>query len=123
MCPFCVKNGMVKILFKNKKAYLIQVLDRNGQVVPGCYFIIPKIHVESVLDLPDDWHRYYKDLLRRALELGLVPDHNGTYNEGRRAGQRVPHVHIWLVSRDEGENEPSYELGLVGMRDKLNQKK
>jgi diadenosine tetraphosphate (Ap4A) HIT family hydrolase len=118
-CPFCVENGAVNILAENDKAYLTRVVT-NSTVVPGCYLIIPKEHVESVLGLPDDWHRYYKDLLGVISE-EVSGHHNGSYNDGASAGQRVAHVHFWVINRNERADQKSHGLGLAALRDLVNQ--
>ena len=121
-CPFCIENGMVKVLEATEEAYLIATLDRNGEVLPGCYFIIPKEHVEDVLMLPDAWWRSVKQLAPRIP--GISEAHfNMYFNQGEVAGQRVRHVHMWVVLRTESETMPSYGLGLAALVRRANQSK
>jgi diadenosine tetraphosphate (Ap4A) HIT family hydrolase len=119
-CPFCPENGKVKILFQNETAYLIAVLDSEGKVMTGCYFIIPKMHITSVRNLPAGWQESVNQLL------GKIPDivdgrqpFNLSYNEGEAAGQRVAHVHMWVILRDDDESLPSYGLGLNALINKV----
>ncbi len=121
-CPFCTENGKVNILFQNDTAYLIAVLDGEGKVMPGCYFIIPKMHIESVRQLPAGWQESVNQLL------GKIPDiahgrrpFNLSYNEEQAAGQRVPHVHMWVIMRSHDSTLPSYGLGLAALISKIDQ--
>ena len=117
-CPFCVENGMVAIIAQTDRAYLIAV--RNGaEVVTGCFFIIPKQHVESVLDLPDDWQAVFNELLWQAPGIS-GSSFNVSYNSGRAAGQRVAHVHAWVVLRSGEEGKPSHELGFAALIRNIN---
>lgn len=117
-CPFCVENGRVKVLQKNEEAFLVAALDSEGRLMPGCYLIIPLQHVESVTQLPDTWHAHLADLLQCIPEYGPDVCFNVSYNQGKAAGQRVPHVHAWVVFRNGEEGTQAYELGLKTLIDR-----
>lgn len=120
-CPFCLENRKVRIILQTENAYLIAPIGVNGECMTGCYLIIPKQHVESALDMPDNWHAEVKELVR------MTPEYiqgkrafNISQNQGKDAGQRVNHCHTWLIFR-EGENDKkSYQLGLKALIDLAN---
>ena len=78
-------------------------LDINP-VSDGHTLIVPKVHVERLEDLPPE----HADALFRALYRLLgpiqramgVPATSIGVNNGREAGQLVPHVHIHVIPRD-----------------------
>lgn len=126
-CPFCIENGFVKIIDETEAAYLIQVVkDVDGVMVEqmGRYFIIPKQHMESIMERPDDWTFHEKQLLWRAIvEAGddeqlihtmgdreLTDAMNPSWNNGKWAGQRVKHVHLWVIFRYD-----RLQIGMDGM--------
>jgi diadenosine tetraphosphate (Ap4A) HIT family hydrolase len=118
-CPFCPKNGKVRIMAENAEAYLIAVLEK-GEVLAGCYFIIPKRHVRFIPDLPDNWHVYFTDLLLQIPGMHRDVHYNISLNCGKRAGQMVQHLHWWIVQREGEEGMPSYELGLAKLIRSIN---
>jgi len=75
------------------------------------------MHVESPLDLPDDWWRDVKELLAQ-VPAQLV-DYNLTFNVGREAGQSVKHLHFWVVPRKA--DEPASGKGLGALIEAYNQ--
>lgn len=119
-CPFCTSNGRVKVLAENREAYLTQVLTSGGEPVPDRYFIIPKQHIESILSLPADWHLYFACLLGKVPGVSEGTSYNLSWNLGAAAGQRVKHVHCWVILRANEDSLPSYETGMSGLIDKVN---
>lgn len=113
-CPFCRSNQLLsgEPLAKNGRAYLVE----NNRF-SGSYLIIPEMHVESPLDLPDDWWRDVKELLTQ-VPAQLV-DYNLTFNVGREAGQSVKHLHFWVVPRKA--DEPASGKGLGALIEAYNQ--
>lgn len=112
-CVFCLENGEVKILHENSEGYSVVALDFKKNPVEGCYLIIPKRHIEVVPLLPKSWQATVNELLAKIPEVaGKVP-YNLTYNQGSDAGQRVPHVHAWVIVRQGEQCRSSYQLGLA----------
>jgi diadenosine tetraphosphate (Ap4A) HIT family hydrolase len=97
-CVFCPKNGKVKIIAETKSAYLIMVI-KDGKVLAGCYFIIPKRHIESILGLPKNWQASFTILLEKILEIEGHRQFNVSVNEGEEAGRIVKHCHFWIIIR------------------------
>lgn len=119
-CPFCLANEAVNVVDETVDAYLIKVLDKDGQVMEGCYFIIPKQHVTSVIELPGAFQLSVSTLLKRIPDIAAGAAYNLSYNQGGDAGQRVDHVHAWVVVRKSEQGMASYQLGLVALIAKVN---
>jgi diadenosine tetraphosphate (Ap4A) HIT family hydrolase len=97
-CPFCTENGHVDILARGRGSYLIQAR-RDGNVMEGCYLIIPYAHAKSIAELPLN---FLDDLVRLMPSIPEVADGahpNIVINQGRDAGQRIEHVHAWITVR------------------------
>lgn len=65
------------------------------------YLIIPAQHVESLLDLPDNWWQDFKAMLAQVP--GLTGDYNLSLNYGKDAGQSLKHLHFWVIPRESGK--------------------
>ncbi|MCB9802947.1 HIT domain-containing protein [Candidatus Nomurabacteria bacterium] len=117
-CPFCIKNGKVTILNETEDAYLVVAINSDGIPMQGRYLIIPKQHIESILDLPVNWQNSVAELLRLIPEVQEGAHFNLSYNQGSVAGQRVPHVHGWVIIRHIDEAEGSRGIGLASLINK-----
>jgi len=81
---------------------------RDGYPIsPGHTLIIPKQHVGSFFELSPAEVDAMLDLLRiakRNLDTQFSPDsYNIGINDGPQAGQTVPHVHMHLIPRYQGD--------------------
>lgn len=102
-CPFC-HLAPERIVFANELAV---AFDDGYPVSPGHALAIPRRHVGSwfeltaeeriaVLDLVDHLHaRLVESRAPAAFNIGV--------NDGQAAGQTVPHVHVHLIPRYEGD--------------------
>ena len=77
-------------------------------VTPGHTLVIPMRHVGSFFELGSSERASLLELLdiaKSGLEAGRdVPDgYNIGINDGRAAGQTVPHLHIHLIPRRRGD--------------------
>jgi len=102
-CPFCVLSAS-RVIDENATAVTI----RDGYPVsPGHTLLIPKRHTASFFDLSAKERGDLLALLDRAkLTLGkeLEPHgYNIGINDGPAAGQTVPHLHIHLIPRFNGD--------------------
>lgn len=114
-CPFCPENGKVVIIAQDERGYLVQAIGRQGVVMPGCYLIIPKEHAESLLGLPEEWQAAVNYLLSCVPGMTRESQFNLSYNLGHDAGQRVGHIHAWVIFRGSEESPPSHGLGLAAL--------
>jgi diadenosine tetraphosphate (Ap4A) HIT family hydrolase len=104
-CPFCTLPPD-RIVDQNDLALVI----RDGfPVSPGHTLVIPKRHVGSFFDLSEEEVQSMMALLKAAkitLDEELSPDsYNIGINDGPQAGQTVPHVHMHLIPRYQGDIE------------------
>jgi diadenosine tetraphosphate (Ap4A) HIT family hydrolase len=102
-CLFCALPTN-RIVEENDHAVLI--LD-GFPVSPGHSLVIPKRHVGSFFDVTEVERSALLGLLDRAKDLveqRNKPDgYNVGINDGAAAGQTVPHLHIHLIPRYEGD--------------------
>lgn len=101
-CPFCFANGKVTVLVESELAYATLVKDSP---IENAFFIIPKRHCESIFELPATWTEEMIIVLELLAE--LRPDlyrrsrsFNINLNLGYNAGQRLSHLHFWVIPRD-----------------------
>ena len=102
-CPFC-ELPQDRIVNQNDLAMEI----RDGYPIsPGHTLIIPKQHVGSFFELSPAEVDAMLDLLgiaKRNLDTQFSPDsYNIGINDGPQAGQTVPHVHMHLIPRYQGD--------------------
>lgn len=102
-CPFCTL-GPERILLENENGIAI----RDGfPVSPGHTLIIPKRHAASFFDLAETERTALLKLIDQAkkeLDAEFHPaGYNIGINDGAAAGQTVPHLHIHLIPRYEGD--------------------
>jgi len=98
-CPFCMLPPE-KYLAHNDFGFVLRDL---FPVNPGHTLIIPKRHVGSFFALNRDevdglWQLMHLAKVQIDAEFAPV-DYNIGINDGPRAGQTVPHVHIHLMPR------------------------
>lgn len=104
-CPFCTLPSE-RIVDQNDLALVI----RDGfPVSPGHTLVIPKRHVGSFFELDQDEVESMLALLKAAKVViveEFKPDsYNIGINDGPQAGQTVPHVHMHLIPRYQGDVE------------------
>jgi diadenosine tetraphosphate (Ap4A) HIT family hydrolase len=102
-CVFCTLPRL-RVVDQNDTALSI----RDGYPVsPGHTLLIPKRHAESFFDLSASERFDLLALLDRAklmLDNEFKPQgYNIGVNDGRAAGQTVPHLHVHLIPRFEGD--------------------
>jgi diadenosine tetraphosphate (Ap4A) HIT family hydrolase len=104
-CPFCTLPPE-RIIDSNDLALVI----RDGYPVsPGHTLVIPKRHIGSWFEITTEEQSAMLNLLGRAkavLGEEFKPDgYNIGINDGPTAGQTVPHLHMHLIPRYEGDLE------------------
>jgi len=108
-CPFCsildsdVNN---RVIAQNDLAFVI----RDGYPInEGHTLIIPKRHTGSFFEITDEERNALLSLLDSAksiLDKELKPNsYNIGINDGEAAGQTVPHLHMHLIPRYEGDTD------------------
>ena len=106
-CPFCnINNAKDDIVWESKHS--IAILDRYP-VSTGHTLVIPKRHIKSYFDLTQDevdelWDSVKN--VKEALNYMYEPDgYNIGINIGEAAGQTIPHCHIHVIPRYNGDVE------------------
>lgn len=102
-CPFCTLPAD-RIVASNDLALVV----RDGfPISPGHTLVIPKRHFGSFFEATDEERDAMLTLLDQARhDIGgeLAPDgFNIGINDGAAAGQTVPHLHLHLIPRFEGD--------------------
>jgi diadenosine tetraphosphate (Ap4A) HIT family hydrolase len=103
-CPFCAVADK-PIYLENEVALAIP---DAFPVAPGHTLVVPKPHVVSIFDLSDEEQAAVWKLVaqvRAKLWHDLNPDaFNIGINDGRAAGQTVPHGHVHVIPRHQGDS-------------------
>lgn len=103
-------KGKGEVLAETDGAFLVPSIDAPGVA----WLIEPKEHLEDVLDLPDNWWRMVKDLLPYIPGFFQDPSvFNISINLGPTAGRQLPHLHFWIIRREDGK--PSSGKGLLAL--------
>ena len=102
-CPFCTLPAE-RIVSETQSAIVI----RDGfPITPGHTLVIPRRHVGSFFELTSEEHKEMFVLLTQAkaeLDKEFQPDaYNIGINDGEAAGQTVPHLHMHLIPRYNGD--------------------
>jgi histidine triad (HIT) family protein len=104
-CPFCaIVAGTEAALVVLDDDVAIGFLDQRP-VFPGHVLVVPRVHVETFLDLPPDDVGPLMQRVQRvaaAVEQGLGAD--GSFVAmNNRVSQSVPHLHVHVVPRHRGD--------------------
>lgn len=104
-CPFCTLPPERNVA-RNAHGGVLRDL---YPVSPGHTLVIPWRHVGSFFELTPEERAGLMDLLEAAkasLDAEFKPDaYNVGLNDGPAAGQTVPHCHLHLIPRYEGDVE------------------
>lgn len=103
-CPFCAAS-LQDTAFYADEVYL--AVYNIAPVLPGHSLVLPRAHVESVLDLDDpDLGRFMLFARRVTRLVGRAFAADGfdwTIQDGCSAGQSVPHLHLHVIPRHLGD--------------------
>jgi diadenosine tetraphosphate (Ap4A) HIT family hydrolase len=101
-CPFCRSDRKAVI----ETEFALAVLD-GYPVAEGHTLVIPRRHVASLFDLPEEeqaaiW-RLVADVRRRLADQYRPDGFNIGLNDGQAAGQTVMHAHVHVTPRRRGD--------------------
>jgi histidine triad (HIT) family protein len=104
-CRFCaIVNGEREANVVLEDANTLAFLD-NRPLFPGHSLLVPRNHVDTLVDLPDEvLPELFANarLLARAMESGLGSE--GSFIAiNNRVSQSVPHLHVHVVPRTKGD--------------------
>lgn len=107
-CLFCniiAKQIPAEIVYEDDTS--VAVLDIAPRA-PGHTMVLPKVHVESILDLPDNVVEPVFVAIKKVtamLKKAFAPDgFTIGINQGRAAGQVIDHLHIHVIPRWSSDN-------------------
>ena len=102
-CPLCAET---RILAENELAF---ACPDSNPVSPGHSLIMPKRHVAEYFQATAEEKAAIMaliDEMKNILDAQYHPDgYNIGVNVGKAAGQSVPHIHIHMIPRYEGDME------------------
>ena len=110
LCAFCeiLKNDSQEKRIINQNEHAIAIRD-GFPLSNGHTLLIPKRHTQSFFDLTENERTAILALLdsdKINLDQQYSPDaYNIGINDGKEAGQTVPHLHIHLIPRYKGDVE------------------
>lgn len=104
-CVFCESGEVRKrLIVENTLAWAVPT---NIPIVPGHVLVLPKRCVSTLEELSLEELQACIGLLRSVKEALRktfgVSDFNHAWNEGKEAGQSVPHLHIHVLPRQKGD--------------------
>jgi diadenosine tetraphosphate (Ap4A) HIT family hydrolase len=106
-CPFCSLSSD-RIVAEGD---VVVTLRDSYPVSPGHTLIVPRRHVASFFDTTAEEQAQILEALRaakEALDKELAPaGYNIGVNDGAAAGQTVPHLHVHLIPRYDGDHADS----------------
>jgi len=103
-CPFCaaIESGFASSLGED----LFLLLDAFP-VTEGHTLFVPRLHVSRAAELPAGMLAALFEAAasegERMRASGLCDDFNLGLNDGPRAGQTIPHLHVHLIPRRSGD--------------------
>lgn len=99
-CPFC-RSELKEYVFFESENFLATY--NIAPILPGHSLVIPKKHIESLLDLSDKELFEFVSLGRSVVKILTkafdTDSFNWTIQEKPAAGQTVPHLHMHLIPR------------------------
>lgn len=103
-CPFCSED-ISEIAFMESQNFW--VVYNHAPILPGHSLVIPKNHIESLLELDEQELFEFVQLSTKAAKLILkvfkADSFNWTVQEKPAAGQTIPHLHLHIFPRHEND--------------------
>ena len=105
-CPFCTQADIKdRCIIANDFAWAFPT---NIPIVPGHTLIVPKRCVEKFSDLTnkerDSIFELQKSIMNSLKKSFQAEGFNFAWNEGSLAGQSVPHFHLHILPRKNGDD-------------------
>jgi len=110
-CLFCKiikKEIPAEIIYEDDRS--LAILDINPRA-PGHAMVMPKIHSQTILDLPENKLGLLFEAVKKVaglIQKGLKPEgFTIGINQGRISGQVIDHLHVHVIPRFEGDGGAS----------------
>ena len=102
-CVFCkIVRGEISSEKILENEDFIVIKDVNPKI-EGHSLIIPKEHYETILDLPPSLYKKFLGTTKEAIDKLRATNSNLVINNGRFAGQLIPHIHLHILPRKKGD--------------------
>lgn len=106
-CIFCkIIAGDIPCYKVYEDNQVLSFLDVNP-IAKGHTLVVPKVHAETILDLNDELAKHVMPAVQKTMErvqTVLKPDgFNIGINHHEAGGQVVPHLHVHVLPRWEGD--------------------
>lgn len=98
-CVFCDRITAGEFDYFDRYSVAFQPLK---PVTPGHFLVAPRRHAENALDAPNNAGRALAFAAKMAVEMGLDAC-NFITSAGVAASQTVPHLHVHVVPRHDGD--------------------
>jgi diadenosine tetraphosphate (Ap4A) HIT family hydrolase len=103
-CPFCNPPGVPYLLFESDHAI---AFPDAFPVALGHTLVIPRRHVPSIWELSREEQIGIWDVVAKVrehlLQAGAADAFNIGVNDGLAAGQTLPHAHVHIIPRRNGD--------------------
>lgn len=103
-CPFCLNNDSPFYFLKDN---YFKAIYNKSPILPGHSLIVPNRHVERFSELSDEELAGLLLFTKKVNELlnYFFPSSgfNWTIQDGAAAGQTMPHLHVHVIPRKEGD--------------------
>ena len=110
-CLFCKiikKEIPAEIIYEDDRS--LAILDINPRA-PGHAMVMPKIHSQTILDLPENKLGLLFEAVKKVaglIQKSLKPEgFTIGINQGRISGQVIDHLHVHVIPRFEGDGGAS----------------
>ncbi len=110
-CLFCKiikKEIKAEIIYEDEEA--LAVLDVHPKA-PGHTMILPKVHADNLLDLPDEKVGPVFQAVKKVTEIIKKSLKSDAFtigiNNGKYSGQVIDHLHIHIIPRWQGDGGKS----------------
>jgi len=91
----------------------------------GHTLVIPKAHYENIFDVPKELNAYIHGITKQvAIAVKKATNADGIsiiQQNGKAATQDIPHLHVHIIPRYEGQKMPSFSETSEADKEKLNQ--
>jgi bis(5'-adenosyl)-triphosphatase len=102
-CPFC--RIQKEAVFGESEHFL--AVYNIAPILPGHSLVIPKRHVESLMDLTEseliEFMIFGRNIAKLLLKAFKTPAFNWTIQEKEEAGQTIAHLHMHIIPRKQGD--------------------
>jgi histidine triad (HIT) family protein len=91
----------------------------------GHTLVIPKAHYENIFDVPQELNAYIHGVTKQiAIAVKKATNADGIsiiQQNGKAANQDIPHLHVHVIPRYEGQKMPSFSETSEANREQLSQ--